>query len=274
MPIVSLRDLVACFQLERVDDETYTAPNLEMPYYRVFGGQLLAQSCAIATADAPGKSVKSLHVVFPREGDLAKPVHYAVERPHDGRSFASRQIRAHQDGRVIMAATVSLHVPEAGGADHQTPMPEVPGPEESPPVDLTMIPMASHMVRGIDLGDPAEGPPELQFWLRAEEPLADDVALHQGLLAHATDLTLIGTALRPVAGLSQADSPERLHTAVTSHTLWFHAPFRMDAWILFSQQSPRLCGARGFGTGHAYTQEGRLVASYAQESMIRERPPR
>ena len=271
MPIVSLPDLLRCFEVEPVDADTWTGPNLEMPYYRVFGGQLLAQACAVAARDAEGKVVKSLHVVFPREGDLAKPVHMAVARPHDGRSFASRQLTAHQEGRVIMAATLSLHVPEEGGAEHQHPMPEVPGPEACPEVDLTMIPMASRMVGGVDLSDAAEGPPELAFWLRADGPLPDDPALHQGLLAHATDLTLIGTTLRPVPGLSQADSPEKIHTAVTSHSLWFHAPFRMDEWLLLSQESPRLAGARGFGTGHAFAADGRLVASFAQESMIRER---
>lgn len=271
MPIVSLPDLIRCFELEAVDPDTWTAPNLEMPYYRVFGGQLLAQACAVASRDADGKAVKSLHVVFPREGDLAKPVHFALTRPHDGRSFASRQLTAHQEGRVIMAATVSLHVPEEGGAEHQRPMPEVPGPEDCPAVDLTMIPMASRMVGGVDLADPAEGPAELAFWLRAEARLDDDAALHQGLLAHATDLTLIGTTLRPVPGLSQADSPDKIHTAVTSHSLWFHAPFRIDEWLLLAQESPRLAGARGFGSGHAFSADGRLVASFAQESMIRER---
>ena len=272
MPIVTLPDLLRCFDVERIDDDTWTGPNLEMPYYRVFGGQLLAQACAIAARDAEGKEVKSLHVVFPREGDLAKPVHFSVTRPHDGRSFASRQLVAHQGGREIMAATVSLHVPEDGDFEHQAEMPDVPGPDACPAVDLTMIPMDCRMVGGIDLADRGTGPAELNFWLKADEPLPDDRAVHQGLLAHATDLTIIGTALRPVPDLSQADSPDKIHTAVTSHSLWFHAPFRIDEWLLVHQTSPRMAGARGYGAGHAFTHDGHLVASFAQESLIRRRP--
>ncbi len=272
MPIVTLENLVRCFDLERVDDETYTGPNLEMPYYRVFGGQLLAQALAVATADAEGKTAKSLHAVFPREGDLAKPVHYRVSRAHDGRSYATRQITGHQDGRVILSANVSLHVPEPGGPSHQAPMPDVPAAEDSPAADLTMIPLESRVVGGVDLSDREVGPPDLAFWLRAQSALGEEPVRHQGILAHCTDLTLIGTTLRPVPELSQADSPDLIHTAVTSHTLWFHDDFRIDEWILLSQTSPRLTGARGFAQGHAFAHDGRLVASFAQESMIRPRP--
>lgn len=270
MPIVSLDQLLRCFDLAPAGEDAYRGPNLEMPYHRIFGGQLLAQAVAVAALDAPGKQVKSLHALFPREGELSEPVTYRVARPHDGRSFASRQIAADQDGRVILTASVSLHVAETG-PDLQEPMPEVAAPEDLAPADLSMIPFDTRVEGGVDLGDRAEGPARFRFWLRAPASLADDAALHQGLLAHATDLTLIGTALRPLSGLSQADSPDRLHTAVTSHTLWFHAPFRMDEWILLSQTSPRLGGARAFGQGHAFTRDGTLVASYAQEAMVRPR---
>lgn len=270
MPIVSLENLLRCLELEELEDGAYRGPNLEMSYSRVFGGQLLAQAIVAAARDAAGKTVKSLHAVFPREGDLAKPVLFRLARPHDGRSFATRQITAEQEGRVILSATASLHVPEPG-LEHQLPAPEVGPPRDAPAVDLSMIPLETRMVDGVDLSDPREGPAQLAFWLRSPAPLADDDSLHQGILAHCTDLTLIGTTLRPVPGLSQADSPEKIHTAVTSHTLWFHAPFRIDRWLLVSQESPRLAGARGLGLGHVFTEQGVLVASFAQESMIRPR---
>lgn len=268
MPIVTLDQLLRCFDLEPAGQDAYTGPNLEMPYYRIFGGQLLAQAVAVATRDTPGKQVKSLHCLFPREGDLQKPVTYRLLRPHDGRSFATRQITADQEGRVILSASVSLHVPEAG-PEHQAPMPAVPAPDALAPADLSMLPFDTRIEDGIDLGVRDEGPADYRFWLRAKAALADDPALHQGLLAHATDLTLIGTALRPLSGLSQADSPDRIHTAVTSHTLWYHAPFRMDDWILLAQTSPRLGGSRAFGQGHAFHRDGSLVASFAQEAMVR-----
>jgi acyl-CoA thioesterase-2 len=238
-----------------------------MPYYRVFGGQLLAQLIAIAAETAPGKRVKSLHALFPREGDLRKPVEFAVARPQDGRTFAGRSIVGTQEGKPIVTASLSLHIAEAG-PEHQLDAPEAGAPEDAPVVDLSMIPWETRVVGGVDLESREVGPAELALWMRAPElPAAQ--AVHQALLAHATDLTLIGTSLRPLAGLGEADSPERIHTAVTSHTLWFHRDVRLDDWILLAQQSPIVAGARGFGQGHAFARDGALVASYAQESMIR-----
>ena len=267
MPIVSFEQLVGCCAVEATGPDTFAGPHLEMPYYRIFGGQLLAQFIAVATADAGGKHVKSLHTVFPREGDLSKPLLYRVTRPHDGRGFATRQLVAEQEGRVIGVATASLHVLE-DGPTHQLPRPQVPGPDALPSVDLSMIPLDTRVVGGVDLSEREPGPASLEFWMRAPAD-PGPASVHQAVFAHCTDLTLIGTALRPLPDLSQADSPERIHTAVTSHTLWFHAPVRIDGWLLLAQHSPRLGGARAFGTGHAFDGEGQLVASYAQEAMIR-----
>jgi acyl-CoA thioesterase-2 len=138
-------------------------------------------------------------------------------------------------------------------------------------VDLGMVPWETRVVGDADLGDRSTGPATYQFWMRTPA-LPDDPSLHQALLAHATDLTLIGTALRPVDGLSQADSTVRFHSAVTSHTVWFHQPFRIDEWLLADQHSPVLAGGRAFGRGDIWSQDGRLVASFAQESMIRMLP--
>jgi acyl-CoA thioesterase II len=128
------------------------------------------------------------------------------------------------------------------------------------------------VVGGVDLADRGAGPPRFEMWMRTPA-LPDDRALHQALLAHATDLTVIGTALRPFDGVSQADSTVTLHTAVTSHALWFHQPFRIDEWLLVAQHSPVVAHGRAFGRGDVFTQQGELVASFAQESMLRQIQP-
>jgi acyl-CoA thioesterase-2 len=124
------------------------------------------------------------------------------------------------------------------------------------------------VVDGVDLSAREVGPPTYRFWMRTP-PLPDSSALHQALLAYATDLTVIGTALRPADGLSQADSMVRFHSAVTTHALWFHQPLRVDEWLLVDQCSPILAGSRAYGRGDVWSFDGRLLASFAQESMIR-----
>jgi acyl-CoA thioesterase-2 len=267
MAIVNFEDVLACLELQQLGENRYTAPNIPMPYHRVFGGQLLAQAIAIAAASAEGKSPKSIHVSFLREGDLAKPVEYRVQRLREGRSFASLWIEARQGEAAIIAALVSLHVEEPGFS-HQLDAPEVGAPEDAAPTDLSMIPWETRMVGGVDLASDAVGPPSLECWMRAPA-LPEDPVVHQALFAYATDLTLISTALRPHAGVSEADVHETIATAVTTHTVWFHRPLRMDDWILVAQTSPTAAGARGFGLGHAFSREGVLVASFGQESLIR-----
>jgi acyl-CoA thioesterase-2 len=270
MAAITLEQLLDCLAVERTGEDRWLGRNLELPdYYRVFGGQLLAQALAIGALDAPGKLCKSIHVLFPREGDLARPVEYRVERLHDGRSFASRQLVGAQAGRVIFGATLSLHVPDVGGLAHQTPAPDCPGPEASPPGELSMIPLEVRVVDGVDLADRRAAPPAFRFWLRAAEPLPDPGWVHQAVLAHCSDLTVIATALRPHAGWSVADSPARLHTGPTSHTLWFHRPLRADRWLLIDQGAPVMSDGRAFGGAHVYSREGERVASFAQESLVR-----
>jgi acyl-CoA thioesterase II len=269
--LIDLDGLLPCLDVARDGDgdDSYTGANVDMPYYRIFGGQLLAQSIAVA-ADDTGKDVKSIHVVFPREGLTAEPVQFRVDRPHDGRSFATRRITGVQhSGKPILVAQVSCHTPEEADLEHHAPRPDVGSPADAVQTDLDMIPFESRVVGGLDLTDRAARPPRYRVWLRVDRALGDTVALHQGLLAWCTDLTLIGTTLLPVEGYSQADSPDRLHTAPVTHSVWFHRPFRMDDWVLLDQESPSLAGARGFGWGHAFDGAGALVASFAQEAMIR-----
>jgi acyl-CoA thioesterase-2 len=274
MALVSLDGLLACLGVTEVEPGRFTAPHLDLDYHRIFGGQLLAQAVVIAEATGEGKSVKSLACLFPREGRTDQPVDLRVERAHDGRSFAARRLTATQEGRAFFLADVSLHA-EEDGLEHQAPVdglphPDGPPPEDATEVELSMIPWQTRVIDTVDLADPAVGPPTFAFWMRvADRRLSDRIALHQALLAHATDLTVIGTALRPHPGYSQGDAGGRLATAVTSHSVWFHRPFRIDDWCLVTQSSPVTAGGRGFGLGHVFDADGRLVASFAQESMIR-----
>lgn len=266
MPLCTLDGLLACLEVEETGPGRFKGPNLELPYYRIFGGQLLAQAIAVAAKSCEGKFVKSLHVAFPRQGDLREPVEYEVQNLQDGRTFSTRYLVGHQK-KPIFTALVSLHVEEEG-VDHQREAPSVGAPEDAALRDLSMIPWETRVVGDVDLADEAPGPPRLELWQRTP-PLPDRAIVHQALLAHSTDLTLIGTTLRPHPDVSEAHSPDRIETAVTTHTLWFHRRFRMDDWILLAQESPTASGGRGFGTGHVYARSGALVASFAQESMIR-----
>ncbi|HEV7720833.1 MAG TPA: acyl-CoA thioesterase domain-containing protein [Iamia sp.] len=267
----ALDDLVTALALHEVGPGVVEGANLDIGYHRVFGGQILAQALAAAAGASPEKTVKSLHVLFPREGDTSEPLRYRVETLQEGRTFATTQVVAHQRGKVIAAATASLHVDEGGLHRSDGPPPIAP-PAEATARDLGgMVPWETRLVGDVDLADPAVGPPRLEWWMRTP-PVADDRHVHQALLAHATDLTLIGTALRPFAGVSQADSTVTLHTAVTSHTLWFHQPFRVDDWLLVVQHSPVVAGGRTFGRGDVFAGD-ELVASFAQEAMVRQVSP-
>lgn len=260
-------DLVGCLRLAEVEPGVVEGANLDIGYHRVFGGQILAQMLSAAAAASPDKSVKSLTVLFPREGDTSKPMRYRVDRLQDGRTFGTTEIVASQDGKVIAAAVVSLHVDEAG-LHRSDALPAVGAPEDEVVLDLPMVPWDVRCVGGVDVSDRAVGPPSLELWMRAPS-LGDDRVVHQALLAHATDLTIIGTALRPFDGVSQADSTVTLHTAVTSHSIWFHQPFRMDDWVLLAQHSPVVANGRAFGRGEVFSSAGEVVASFAQESMVR-----
>lgn len=269
MATVNLASILRCMEVEQIGPTTWSAPNVEMDYRRVFGGQLLAQAIALATASAPGKTVRSLSCLFPREGSLDEPFTFEVEDCQTGKAFAARRISASHGDKVFFLAQVSMHVDEPG-PEHHDPMPDLGGPDEAVPVDLGMIPWPTRVVGAVDLGSRDVGPPDYAFWTRVDEtPLGDDPVVHQGLLAYATDLTVIGTALRPVEGIGQADAHHSLHTAVTAHTMWFHRPFRVDDWCLVHQHVPVMAGARAFGSGLVHDSSGQVVAGFSQESMIR-----
>jgi acyl-CoA thioesterase-2 len=268
-------DLLECLELRPVPSEgtgdrrdaadgaRFEGRNQRLEYHRVFGGQLLAQFIRIASATCPDKAVKSQHAVFAREGRADEPIQYEAARHHEGRSFATVTITARQGRGVVATSSICMHTLE-DGPEHQTvdDVPTVLGPEHEMALDL--IPWQTRAA--VDLNATATGPPQFEFWMRTP---AVDPGLAPALAAYATDLTLIGTALRPMDDVGQRGNGTAFTSAVTSHTIWFHRPFRTDTWLLLRQQSPLLAHGRSFGRGDILTETGTLVASYAQEALLR-----
>ena len=268
-------NLLACLDLTASGDSgteaegpaVFEGKNLQMEYHRLFGGQLLAQFLRAAALTCPGKAVKSLHALFPREGTADEPVRYEVSRHQEGRTFGTLTVLARQSRGVIGSASVSMHALE-DGRSLQTVGPVREAPADSSPVDISLLPFETRTQVDLDAREVA--PPDFSMWLRT--PSADP-DLAPALAAYATDLTLIGTALRAVPGVSQSDAQVAFTSAVTSHTVWFHRSFRTDSWLLLRQQSPIMAHGRSFGRGDILTADGTLVASYAQEAMVRFRDP-
>ncbi|WP_416980105.1 acyl-CoA thioesterase [Streptomyces sp. T028] len=262
-PVDLWPDLLDCLDLTPCDPGVYEGRSQQLEYRRLFGGQLLAQFARAATLAAPGKGLKSLHTQFLREGRTGEPVRYTAEVPQDGRTFTAARLTARQSHGIIAVANASLHVWEEG-PDRQTvgPVPSLPGPERT--AELPLLPWESRAATDLDTEKPE--PPVFELWTRVprvRRPLAP------ALLAYATDLTPIGTALRPVAGVTQTDSGRAFVSAVTSHTVWFHRPAEVGDWLLLRQHSPVAAHGRCFGRGDVLSGEGTLVASYAQEALLR-----
>jgi acyl-CoA thioesterase-2 len=268
-------DLLACLDLHPVPSEgagedlvgeevtEFEGRNQQLNYRRVFGGQLLGQFIQIASATCPDKAIKSQHAVFAREGRADEPIRYQAILHHEGRSFATVTISARQSHGVVATSSICMHVLEDGPERQSVDdVPAVLGPEHH--VTIDMIPWEIRAT--VDLNSGATGPPEFEAWMRTP---AADPKLAPALAAYATDLTLIGTALRPMDGVSQRGTTTAFTSAVTSHTIWFHRPFRTDEWLLLRQHSPLLAHGRSFGRGDILTEDGTLVASYAQEALLR-----
>ena len=264
-------DLLACLDLHPVPSggtgeegvTEFEGRNQRLEYHRVFGGQLLGQFIQIASTTCPDKAVKSQHAVFAREGRADEPIRYHATRHHEGRSFATVTITARQSRGVVATSSICMHAVE-DGPQRQTvdDVPAVLGSDHQLALDL--IPWETRAA--VDLSATTTGPPEFEVWMRTP---AVDPTLAPALAAYGTDLTLIGTALRPMDGVSQRGNGTWFTSAVTSHTIWFHRPFRTDAWFLLRQHSPVLAHGRSFGRGDILTEDGTLVASYAQEALLR-----
>jgi acyl-CoA thioesterase-2 len=278
-----LADLLQQFQLERLEANLFRGESRDIGSPQVFGGQVLGQALMAAYSTIEGRVVHSLHAYFLRRGDFNLPIVYQVDRSRDGHSFSSRRVIAIQNGEQIFTFSASFQEPE-GGLDHQVDMPRVPPPEslaESrlPPDDVLdrlpgkvrqfltrERPFELRAVEPIDVYQASAAAPLQNVWLRAVDRLPDDDRLHRSLLAYVSDYNLLATATLPhaVGALDRG-----LITASLDHAMWFHRPFRVDEWLLYSMDSPSASGARGFTRGSVYTRDGKLVASAVQEGLIR-----
>ena len=283
-PAQLAQNLVDLLDIEEIDTDLYRGIRGTDGFGRVFGGQVIAQALQAAqrSTDAP-KQAHSLHAYFMRAGDESHPILYRVVRDFDGKSFATRRVIATQRGLPILNLACSLQVPE-GGLAHQDAMPDVPPPEDltsDRELRLAMIDRIPEKFRGVFLRprmvdirpvsprswlDPVEQEPRQNSWFRVVAPIGDDPALHRAILAYASDMSLLGTATL-AHGVNWMT--HKLQTASLDHALWLHEDFRADDWLLYVCDSPWAGHARGFNRGKIFARDGRLVASVAQEGLIR-----
>ena len=284
-----LRELVDLLALERIEENLFRGQSQDLGWGAVFGGQVLGQALSAAARTVPAdRPVHSLHGYFLRQGDARRPIVYEVDRIRDGQSFTTRRVNAVQGGHAIFTMSASFQVDEPG-FDHHDPMPDAPSPDDLlGEVDLAKAwaaripePLRTQAtaprpidVRPIDPVDPIR--PQATsasrgIWYRASDALPDDPALHRYLLAYASDFHFLTNAMRPhaVSWLTPG-----LQVASLDHAMWFHRPFRMDAWLLHVVESPSASGARGLVRGRFFDQQGRLVASTVQEGLMRDRRAR
>ena len=278
-------ELIELLDLEQIDVNIFRGLSPRDRWQRVFGGQVLGQALVAATRTVEGRACHSLHAYFLRPGDPKTPILYEVDRARDGGTFTARRVVAIQNGQQIFNMAVSFQVPEKG-LEHQMDMPPVPDPDSLPSERQRRIEIASDMpdearawflrdrpieIRAVDPPDrfkPGKRPPHQIVWLRATGPVPGDPSLHQCVLAYASDMTLLDTCLLPHG--KSVMSPD-MQLASLDHAMWFHRPFLADEWLLYVQDSPSASGARGFSRGEIYRRDGVLVASVAQEGLIRVR---
>ncbi len=281
-----LRQLVEMLSLERIEENLFRGQSQDLGWGQVFGGQVLGQALSAAAKTVPDdRGVHSFHGYFMLSGSVDRPIVYTVNRIHDGRSFTTRRVVAVQNGREIFTMAASFQLSE-GGFDHQDPMPSVRGPEELPSqVELARrtaeripsplrerftaeSPIEIRPIERMDPLDPAPMPPRAAAWIRAYGTLPDDPAVHRYMLAYASDFNFLGASLYPhgVSWLTPG-----MQIATLDHAMWFHRPFRMDDWLLQVVDSPSASSGRGLVRAQFFTRDGRLVASAAQEGVIRKR---
>ena len=279
----SVEELVALLDLEVIEDNLFRGQQPDTHLQRVFGGQVAAHALVAATRTVEeGRQVHSLHSYFLRPGDTQVPIVYDVDPLRDGRSFCTRRVIARQHGRPIFALTAGFQVHEEG-MDHQDPMPEVPDPEDCPRLADTIPPERRHSVvwekewaaldvrlagdsrPGGDLVDPASAG-RTRLWMRTDGALPDDSLTHTASFTYASDMTLLAAALVPH---DRYMGDPTIQSASLDHTIWFHRPFRADEWWLYDQVSPSASGGRGLSLARVFSRDGRLVATVAQEGLIR-----
>ncbi|HUU24988.1 MAG TPA: acyl-CoA thioesterase II [Methyloceanibacter sp.] len=284
----ALDQLLSILDLEPLEHNLYRGLSPQVGWQRVFGGQVIGQALVAANRTVDGRKAHSLHAYFLRAGDPAVPIIYEVDRIRDGGSFSTRRVVAIQHGHAIFSMAASFHK-EEDGLEHQMPMPEAPPPEDLPseaelkeeligrvpepvkaywqherPIEIRPVDVSRYFSRD------RKAPNQL-VWIKATGTLGDDLALHQCILVYASDFTLLDTAL--IAHGRFVFDPN-LMLASLDHAVWFHEPFRADEWLLYAQDSPSSGASRAFCRGTLFTRDGRLVASTAQEGLVRERTPK
>jgi acyl-CoA thioesterase-2 len=277
--------LLALLDIEAIEENIFRGVSPKDRWQRVFGGQVLGQALVAAARTVEGRTCHSLHAYFLIAGDPKIPILYEVDRSRDGKSFSSRRVVAIQHGRQIFHMSASFQIRESG-MEHQIDPPDVPAPDQLPNEEEYRRRMADSIppkyrehflrkraielrpVHGGDIFRADKQPPYHAVWMRATGALPHDTALQQCILAYASDMTLLETSLLP-HGISLFD--EKIQLASLDHAMWFHRPFRADEWLLYVQDSPSASDARGFNRGLVYTREGTLVASVAQEGLVRVR---
>lgn len=289
MPQV-LAELVRLLALERIEENLFRGQSQDLGWGTVFGGQVLGQALSAAVQTVPPeRHVHSLHAYFLRPGDVRRPIVYDVDRIRDGGSFNTRRVVAVQGGQAIFNLAASFQRPEPG-FEHQDEMPAAPPPESLPTEQERAAAWADRLPPALRLFavgerpfelrpvEPAEDPflparsaPQRMVWLRTAGRLPDEPSLHHALLAYASDYSFIGTALRPHGVTWLAPG---MQVASLDHVMWFHQPLRVDEWLLHVMDSPAAHGGRGLVRGRLFTRDGRLVASTAQEGLIRRREPK
>lgn len=288
-PPGAIANLISILDLEPLEQNLFRGRSPQQGWQRVFGGQVLGQALVAAVRTVSEERIAhSLHAYFLLPGDPSQPIIYEVERTRDGGSFTTRRVKAIQHGRTMFAMSVSFHIDEPG-YDHQSIMPKVPFPEDLPseadlkakmlgilppnmrsywererPIELRPVDVSRYFAR-------EKRNPEQCIWMRASGRLPDTLSLHQCVLAYASDFSLLDTALI-AHGKLMFDKDVQL--ASLDHALWLHRPFRADEWLLYAMDSPSSHGARGFCRGSVFTRDGTLVASVAQEGLMRQRDSR
>src|SRR5215472_7398643 len=281
----ALQAVLDILDLEPLEVNLFRGRSPQSGWQRVFGGQVIGQALVAACRTVEGRHPHSMHAYFLLPGDPKVPIIYEVDRIRDGKSFTTRRVVAIQHGHAIFSTSVSFHNDEPGLV-HQAPMPDVPAPEALPSESAVGGEVLEHMPEAVRRYYERERPIELRpveyaryfgkkfadakfhVWIRTTGRLPDDPAIHQCVLAYASDLTLLDTALMPYGRTLFA---QEFMAASLDHALWFHRPFRADDWLLYAQDSPSTADSRGFARGLIFTRDGTLVASVAQEGLVRER---
>lgn len=279
----TVKILVDLLDLEPIEHNLYRGNSRDIGGKSVYGGQVLGQALMAAGRTVEGRHAHSIHAYFLRPGDMSAPIVFDVDRIRDGKSFTTRRVVAIQHGRPIFNMAASFQVAEEG-VEHQDEMPDVVGPDELPSelelrkMVVNLVPEKFHKVflqpqpiefRPVDPVNPFQPdkrPPQNYVWFRADGKLPDDVSIHQSILAYASDYGLLVTSMLP-HGLSLMQ--RNVQVASIDHAMWFHRPFRADEWMLYATDSPSAGNSRGFTRGSIFSRDGTLIASVAQEGLIR-----